>query len=488
MAEAIAAALGDLPAGVDPGAVAAAVDHLACVDPLAWGYTELCEVTASHAGLPAGVTGLTVPPGGNSPGDLLGRLANLVAEGSCTVAVLAGSEAVYGRRRARKEGITLEWTPFEGHRDFVKGQRPITNELEQRHGLTQPSQCYPLFEIAQRAAARRTPAEHERFLGELMARNSAAAAGNPYAWFPVAYTPQEITTVGPDNRMISFPYPKRMNAIMEVDLAAAVVVMSNLEADRLGIPRRQQVAFLGGASAVDAWTPTERPSLTSSPALRAAAAAALGEARLTTSEIDRFDLYSCFPSAVQMGAEAIGVAPDDPRGLSITGGLAYAGGPGNSYALHSLAAATSLLRTGAARTALVTALGMTSTKHAVAILSTEAELVARAGHHHHKVAMPEADVTGPALADAPSGPGTVETYTVEYGRDGEAVRTVYVVRMADGTRTVANGACTAEEVELLTTTEAVGAPVQVTGGVRDDTGSLGPNLAVLSATAHGVAA
>ena len=56
MAEAIAAALGDLPAGVDPGAVAAAVDHLACVDPLAWGYTELCEITASHAGLPAGTT------------------------------------------------------------------------------------------------------------------------------------------------------------------------------------------------------------------------------------------------------------------------------------------------------------------------------------------------------------------------------------------------------------------------------------------------
>lgn len=436
---------------------------LACVDPIAWGYHDLCGRVAELAGVPIGVEGLTVPPGGNSPGELLDTLANRIVAGDADIAILAGSECVYGRRRAIKENRPLEWTPFDGRRDFLKGQRDLTTPLEARHGLTAPIQCYPLFENALRAKAGRSIAEHQHFLGQFMARNAAVAAENPYAWFQVAYSPADIAEPSADNRWVCFPYPKRMNAIMEVDLSAAIVVMSSDEADRRGIPKDRQVAFLGGGSCADAWTPCERADFTSSPAIKAASNAAFAHAGVTVDDIDLFDFYSCFPSAVEIALAELGIATDDPRGVTVTGGLAYAGGPGNSYALHGLAVLTERLRTTKG-TALQTSLGMAATKHAYNVLSTDPERIAAADGRAEKIVLSPEALAGPPLVDEVSGDGTIETYTVEYGRDGQAARTMIVVRLSNGSRTVGNGTCTDGEVRALTESEGVGKRVRVTAG------------------------
>ena len=471
MAEAIGRAIADTASLGSTGApIEASATLLACVDPMAWGYVDVCVTVAGLAGITSAPEGFTVPPGGNSPGELLNTLANRIVAGDAEVAILAGSECIYGRRRATKEGLALDWTPFEGRRDFLKGQRSLTTPVEARHGLTGPIHCYPLYENALRAKSGRTIAEHQAFLGTFMARNAAVAAKNPYAWFPIAYTADQISTPTADNRWVCFPYPKRMNAIMEVDLSAAVIVMSNEEADRRGIAAEHQVAFLGGASAVDAWTPAERLDFTSSPAMRASSAAAFAHAGLGVDRVDLFDLYSCFPSAVEMALAELGVANDDPRGVTVTGGLAYAGGPGNSYALHGLAAMTHRLRDPGdpASVGLVSSLGMTATKHAYNVLSTDPSTFEGADGRATKVVLPANELTGPELVDGVSGDGVIETYTVEHDRNGTAVRTIVVVRFPDGRRTVGNGMCTDDEVRALMTSEGIGLPVHVTGGAPSD--------------------
>ena len=171
---------------------------------------------------------------------------------------------------------------------------------------------------------------------------------------------------------------------------------------------------------------------------------------------------------------------DDPRGLTVTGGLAYAGGPGNSYSMHSLCVMTDLIRDGHIRTGVVTSLGMTATKHAVTILSGDAEQIARADGRWEKVELAPEDLDGPPLADGPdiTGPATVETYTVEFDRTGAATRTIYVLRVPDGRRTVANGPCTDEEVRVLTTTEAIGLRGHVEGAAPAETAA--PNIFTLA--------
>ena len=128
-----------------------------------------------------------------------------------------------------------------------------------------------------------------------------------------------------------------MNASREVDQGAGVVAMGGAEAERLGIPPGRRVYYLGGANAHDAWNATERVDFVSSPAYAAAARQAAGHAGIGIDEVDLFDLYSCFPSAVQFALEALGVRADDPRPPTQTGGLAHFGGPGHAYSLHGLA-------------------------------------------------------------------------------------------------------------------------------------------------------
>ncbi|MFB2351399.1 hypothetical protein, partial [Priestia megaterium] len=85
-------------------------------------------------------------------------------------------------------------------------------------------------------------------------------------------------------------------------------------------------------------------------------------AGVSLAEIGHFDLYSCFPVAVEIGAEELGLALDDHRGLTVTGGLPYAGGPGNNYAMHSIAVMMRRLRSAREDYGLVTANGWFLTK------------------------------------------------------------------------------------------------------------------------------
>src|SRR5207244_4091098 len=140
--------------------------------------------------------------------------------GDLDVAVIAGAEAMYTRRLARKQKAWLDW-PQQGA-DVTPARRigdtrPGSNDAEMSRGLALPTQVYPVFETALRAAAGETVDEHQRRVSELWARFSAVAATNPNAWLPAARTAEEIRTLSAENRPIGFPYPKLMNAIMDVD-------------------------------------------------------------------------------------------------------------------------------------------------------------------------------------------------------------------------------------------------------------------------------
>ena len=67
---------------------------------------------------------------------------------------------------------------------------------------------------------------------------------------------------------------------------------------------------------------------------------ALEMAGLTIDDVAIVDLYSCFPSAVQLGAQSLGL--DINRQLTRTGGLSFAGGPWNNYVMHSISTVVAL--------------------------------------------------------------------------------------------------------------------------------------------------
>lgn len=377
--------------------------------------------------------------GGNSPQQAVNAVCERIAKGSSELALVAGAEFLGSLMKRLKGGLGFDgWGD-----DLVEAPermgdpRPGVTAQEAAHGLGYPVNTYPLFENALRARDGRSLQDHQQRLGELFSPFSKVAAGNPMAWFPVERSVEELTTVTDRNRMISFPYPKYLNAIMEVDQSASVLICSVRKARELGVSEDKWVYLHGCADAADLWYPLDRQNFHSSPAIRLTGERALEMAGVTLADIDIIDLYSCFPSAVQVAAEELGLALDDPRGLTVTGGLPYFGGPGNNYALHSIAEMMNRLRERPGAFGLCTANGWFLTKQSIGIYSTKPFEGDWAREVPSRIQSQIDSLPHPEIVERPVGSSTIETYTVVHSREGVRMGIV-VGRDAEGRRFVAH--------------------------------------------------
>jgi acetyl-CoA C-acetyltransferase len=289
-----------------------------------------------------------------------------------------------------------------------------------------------MFENALRAKAGESIDEHQRKVSELWSRFSEVAAHNPYAWSPEYRSPEEIRTVTPDNRMIGFPYPKLMNSNIQTDQAAALIMCSVQAARDAGVPEDRWVFVHAGADASDHWFISDRADFTSSPAIRACGRAVGFDPGATA----HVDLYSCFPAAVQIAAAELGIeAHRAERPLTVTGGLCFAGGPGNNYVTHSIAAMADVLRNDPGSLGLVTALGWYVTKHSLGLYSTTPP----AGGFRHSHPQDEVDASPRRqTAAGHEGPVAIEAYTVMHERDGMPVLGIVACLLPDGRRAWGN--------------------------------------------------
>ena len=413
------------------------VDIIAVVAIGSWKYADPGAFLARQLGITPRATAVSTV-GGNSPQLLVNEFATRIQNNECDVVLIGGAESMHTRWRARKEP-RYEITWDEGDDapcEWVIGDdRPGSSQYEMAHMAVAPTMVYPLFETALRAAAGRTVDDHQVHVSEMWARFSEVAAGNPDAWSRTALSAEEIRTVTPDNRMVCFPYPKRMCANIDVDQGAAVLLCSYEAARAAGVPDDRMVFLHAAAEAHDHYFVTERWSLAESPAIAAAGQAAFTAARVGIDDIARFDLYSCFPSAVQIGRAALGIAPSDPRPLTTTGGLGFAGGPVNNYPTHGIARMVQALRADPGSIGCTTALGWYVTKHAVAVWSTTPPASPFSLQH------PQAEVDalpGREPAGVVDDAGTIEATSVAVERDGTPTLGIVTALLDDGRRVIAN--------------------------------------------------
>ncbi len=306
--------------------------------------------------------------GGNMVQSLLNATAKDILEGKNSLVVLTGAEVGNAQAKARKLGHELPQKETIGSYDRVIGEeKPMSGEAEIARGILRPIQIYPMFENALRAHLGETIQYHTERTSELWARFSEVAASNPDAWISDSKTAPEIASPGPGNRMVSFPYPKLMNSNNAVDMASAIIICSVRKAKSLGVDESKWIYPWVGTEANDTYLVSARENLYSSPAIRVAGRRAMDLAGLTADTIDLVDIYSCFPSAVQIAARELGFSLEQP--LTVTGGLTFGGGPLNNYVMHSISRMVDLLRVGTEKKGLITANGGFLTKHAFGIYS-----------------------------------------------------------------------------------------------------------------------
>jgi acetyl-CoA C-acetyltransferase len=410
-------------------------DSVRVIEVLSWRYPNPAVLIAERVGAsPRQLVKSTT--GGNSPQMVLNDTAAAIQRGEVDVALIAGAEAMNTRFMSRRTKTWLEWTaqPEDTPPPVLIGRDDAgTNDVEMASSMVMPTQVYPIFENALRAAADESVDEHQEKVARLWARFSEVGAANPHAWTPVARSADEIRTVTPDNRMIGFPYPKYMNSNLSTDQAAAVVVCSVEAARGLGVPEDRWVFPWAGADAHDHWWVSERADLHSSPAIAACGRTVFELAGRGVDDVAHVDLYSCFPSAVQISAAELGLSLDRP--LTVTGGLCFAGGPGNNYVTHSIASMVDTLRADPGSLGLVTALGWYVTKHSMGLYSTEPP------PGPYRSASPQAEVDALPRRDYTAdydGPVTVESFTVMHERDNSPSLGIVACLLPDGRRAWAN--------------------------------------------------
>jgi acetyl-CoA C-acetyltransferase len=443
----------------DAGAGAAlcdAIDTVAVVTNVFHDYGDTATMLAERLGCTPGRR-LVTTWGGNTPQSLVNFLCDEVAAGRSEVALVAGGEAVGTLRALGKLGRQPAWTEHRAT-DVPRfgSTRPGTSDLEAAHGAREAFVSFALVENAFRAARGLSLDAAAREIGAFAERSARIAAGNPHAWFTDAKDAATLTTVAPANRMVAFPYPKYLNAILEVNQGAALLLASEAAARRLGVHPDRFVYPWAGVDVAELWFLSERATIHELPGTRRAAALLLGVVGRGMDEITHLDLYSCFPIAPRLSAATLGLDPATARPLTVTGGLPWFGGPGNDYGTHALAAMMGRLRADRAATGLVHGLGWNFAKHALAVLGGAPP---PDGWRRIDTRALQAEVDAaphPAIADAPSGAAAIETYTVVHGRDGAPERGVVFARMEDGRRAVAVLPTDRTVLEGLERSEGVG--------------------------------
>jgi acetyl-CoA C-acetyltransferase len=469
-ADAARAALSDT--GADPAVIVPAIDTVAGVrqfeisrpaarSPLGRSDNYPRSVAARIGAAPA--RAILEVSGGQAPQHLVSELAATIASGGGEVALAFGSEAMSTAQHyaTADERDRPDFSEHAGGslEDRGYGLSGLVSRHRIAHGLTDAASQYALAENARRARLKLTRDEYAAAMGALFAPFTRAAAANPHAAAPTVRGAAGLVTPAESNRPIADPYTRYLVAREKVNQGAAVLLMSVAAARRLGVPRDRWV-FLHGHADLAERRLLDRADLSSSPAAVMAARRALEMAGLAVGDLATIDLYSCFPVPVFNICDGLGLSPDDPRGLTVTGGLPFFGGPGNNYSMHAIAETVQRARANPGTFGFVGANGGIMGKYSAGVYST-----APAPWRPDRSGDLQAEVdawAAPAPARHADGWATIETYTVRHGRDGARTGIVIGRLDRDGRRFIARtddrdtGAA-----ELLSSGEPIGERVYV---------------------------
>src|ERR1700675_4634898 len=250
------------------------------------------------------------PVGGESPIRYLHQAAQRIARGECSVAAGCGAEAQSTATKAERAGVTLPWTPFAHDVEEPKRGAAFQKPMAVKLGVFRPITVYPFYEAASSAHWGQSPREAMAESGALWSTYSNVASQNPNAWLQQHFTPEEITTPTPDNRLIAWPYTKLMVANPTVNMGAAVLMTSLARARAAGIAEDRLIHVRGGASAEEPRDYLIRDQFFESHPQNAVLNAVKDLVGGDGRAFDAIELYSCFPCVPKMARRTLGFSAD----------------------------------------------------------------------------------------------------------------------------------------------------------------------------------
>ncbi len=306
-----------------------------------WQYSDPARLIAEAIGVPKAKTVLA--DFGILQQTLIGDACERIAKGEIDCAIIAGGEAKFRQLQASIQQVPAPEAEQHAKPDeMMLPAADLCLDAETQAGLMMPVGFYAMIESALRFARGESVDENRDRIAQRYQRFSEIAAQNPQAWKRDVLPAEQIRNTVGKNRMLAFPYTKAHNSEWNVDQASALILCSEKLADQLGIAQEKRVYPLASSESNHMLCLSQREKLHRAPGAEIALQSALSHANLNKNSLDFIDLYSCFPAAVQVYANALGV--DDERDLTVTGGMASAGGPLNNYVLQATCRMVDLMR------------------------------------------------------------------------------------------------------------------------------------------------
>jgi acetyl-CoA C-acetyltransferase len=398
---------------------------------------------------------------------LINEALAAILDGSSEVAVVVGGEAkLWARNPDGAETAQPGVVP-----DVIRRRTgTLVEPVEVATRLWDPVQQYAMIDNALRAADGLSIEDHRTQVAELWARFNQVAQGNPGAAFPAPMTAEDIASPTSANRPLAFPYNKWHSTQWTVNQAAALLFCSAQTAHRFGIAPDRRIFPRVGIESSQAVSLLRRERPHTWPAMGVLARAAAARIGRPIAEAELIEAYSCFPAAVRVQQRELGL---DPSGTpTLTGGMAFAGGPFNNYVLQATAAMAGALRDQPDRLGVVTTVSGLLTKPGLGVWSASpdgeapllGDLVDEASRVTGSIGLVES-------LEEYAGPATVVTYTVtpddapvtSGGMVARWSRTVIVADTDDGRRclAVSEDPGVAEEAVI---DDLIGRTVSVKGG------------------------
>ncbi|MHA1915203.1 MAG: hypothetical protein ACW97V_12635 [Promethearchaeota archaeon] len=377
-----------------------------------------------------------LPDGGQSPQMLVNRAAKAITTGEHRCILITGGEAAYSIRKTFK-GKPPEYWPKKEDPKYINGERWALAQEILNYQLYFATTSYAILETALRASSGHTIEEHKKYMGKLFARFSKVASENPYSWTQKQYTSEEIITPSPENRLIAHPYTKRMCANNLVDQAGTILVTSEEIAESLNIDRKKWIYIMGGATLKNIDDLYRRPRLDNSPAAREGTRLSLEQAGLKLKDIDKFDFYSCFPSIVEIFMKELGIKEEDPRDLTLTGGLPFFGTPLSNYSLHAIINTVEAIRNNHSLKIMVIANGGFNTKQSIGIYGKNPPMLPWGIRDDSEIQKSILNQILPEPVEKANGKLIVDGYSIFYERTGKPRRGTAIGTLENGGRCVA---------------------------------------------------
>jgi acetyl-CoA C-acetyltransferase len=293
-----------------------------------------------------------------------------IARGECDIAIVVGGEARYRALQAQIAGGEAPETVKPGVPDeTMEPAAELWLEAETKAGLAMPVGFYALIESAYRYRKQLGVEQHRDRIAQLYSNFSRIACDNAAAWKREFVAADTIRNASPQNKMLAFPYTRLHNTSWNVDQAAALVFCSEKKARELGLDASRWVYPCASAESNHMLCVSQRSDISRSRGAEIGARAVLEAAAIKPSELKYADLYSCFPIAVELFADALNLPLDTP--MTVTGGMPFAGGPLNNYVLQSTVALAQKLRADSGACGVVTSVSGLMTKQAYGVWSAQ---------------------------------------------------------------------------------------------------------------------